>query len=791
MMRTNDVYLIALLCLMATALTPGLIQAQQQQPLRTWTEIQGRTMEAVMLDATENMVRVRRQDGQVFDVPLELLSQADRDYVAAQMAQEDTIQEVVVDPDNLIGNASFEANRLEETMPDFWMRRPAASISQVYVRSGQASLELRGAPAESYTFHGITLLPGQTYELSLWSYSTVEPQGEIRLEYKQIRPVGSTAVRLPVQVVPGEWTQSSVDFRVPDGLLAGRLDLVWKIPEGMSVWLDDIRLTPKEGSPPVAPEPAIVLTKDAETEMVILEMEAPLSQSVIRYTLDGTEPDRYSLAYQRPMHLRSNTEIRARTFHGGYRPSPVAMAQATVAGHEAPGVPFYPVDWTKRVDEWWSEHPFNPLNPDSWYVEVESPAAQIDVAEMRAKHPDSKTAGIAEAIAALPPEGGTLWFPRSGSPYVITKEVEEVSNYYQASGAILILRRSHLHFLSDGAVIQSADGMFGITSMEYADNKTFSKPSRDYYFENLTFDGMGESATAFLFRHVSDVLFKDCRFINYKSPMSRRHPGIVNATSKSDNVWFINCLFDGGQNGVYLDGAHGAGFVNCNFRNGPTHNAILLLTNDDMAPFAPRQRSAQYVVVAGCRFEGSTLTRSATAYTIAGANCLFIDNEMTGPYRAAVQMDGKFSGTVAYLQYEYYHNRVLGNRLDGVHALLRVHGWNTGGYQRYSIGRIVVADNQAAGLVELLDLNPRHEKGRIDAVEVRANSLSGSKLPSILIRHPGVDGIRIEGNAFQGSGSLQDMVEGEGVDGLASGAITIVNNTLNGESQVGTIRVAP
>lgn len=50
---------------------------------RTWTDIDGRTLDAVYISSTENSVQVRRTaDQRVFELQLNQLSQADRDFVA-------------------------------------------------------------------------------------------------------------------------------------------------------------------------------------------------------------------------------------------------------------------------------------------------------------------------------------------------------------------------------------------------------------------------------------------------------------------------------------------------------------------------------------------------------------------------------------------------------------------------------------------------------------------------------------------------------------------------------------
>ncbi len=55
---------------------------------RTWTDTQGRTIEADYLGATTSEVSLRRSDGRRFTLPLTLLSPADRDFVARQISGE-------------------------------------------------------------------------------------------------------------------------------------------------------------------------------------------------------------------------------------------------------------------------------------------------------------------------------------------------------------------------------------------------------------------------------------------------------------------------------------------------------------------------------------------------------------------------------------------------------------------------------------------------------------------------------------------------------------------------------
>lgn len=51
--------------------------------VRTWTSVDGKAFDGELLSATSISAKIRRTgDGQVFDVPLERLCQADRDFIA-------------------------------------------------------------------------------------------------------------------------------------------------------------------------------------------------------------------------------------------------------------------------------------------------------------------------------------------------------------------------------------------------------------------------------------------------------------------------------------------------------------------------------------------------------------------------------------------------------------------------------------------------------------------------------------------------------------------------------------
>lgn len=433
-----------------------------------------------------------------------------------------------------------------------------------------------------------------------------------------------------------------------------------------------------------------------------------------------------------------------------YVPQGHARQTAARTSSAAP-LPAHAVDWTRDVRDWWAGHPFNPRSPRPFRGPVASPAPRLDVSKVRRQNPASTTAGIAEALRLLPPSGGTLWFPKDQGPYVVTEPEKEVKNLYTGYGVIPILRRSNIHFLSDGATIRCAGTVFNITSMEYADRRRVDTPVRNFYFQNLVFDGDGRAQEAVRFDHARDILFENCVFRNYAGHRPggpRHHPGVISAATKTDNIWCIDCRFESGMHGVYWDGTHGSGLIRCRFGPGITHAAALLLTNDDMSPFSPEaQRSSQYVILAHNEMTGGG---SASFVSMSAANCLIAENVLQGPLATLVYNDGKPSGIMPEkLRYRYYGNRIVRNTLSGVRTLLHVRGWYEGPTRTYDIGRHLVLENAATGLENILVLDPNHDGAWIDGIEVRGNRLSGPCRVRIL--RPGVRGIRITGNVLSGA----------------------------------------
>jgi hypothetical protein len=188
-------------------------------------------------------------------------------------------------------------------------------------------------------------------------------------------------------------------------------------------------------------------------------------------------------------------------------------------------------------------------------------------------------------------------------------------------------------------------------------------------------------------------------------------------------VWCIRCrFFDRASFAIYIDGVHNGGVVDSTFAGG-YRNAILMLTNDDTAPFSERQRNVQYYVVANNRFvfEGGGIIQ------MAAANTLITDNVVQGRHRHFVGSDGKWSRVMgAGLIYDFDGNVIRDNTIESsLEFFIDIAAWNEGDFRRYNIGNMTVTGNDVADVRTILNLRPRFDDGLIENIRLQNNSFSG------------------------------------------------------------------
>ena len=467
------------------------------------------------------------------------------------------------------------------------------------------------------------------------------------------------------------------------------------------------------------------------------------------------------------------------------------------------------------METWWESHSINPDSASYWGGALPTPDPVINVADVRANNPGTTTAGIAEALDMLPAEGGTLYFPASESPYEVTKASTRIYNYYYVDGAIHVLRKKNIHFVSDGATIRHSDYLFGFSSMEYSDTlgsptgSLKSNPSRGFSFRGLTFDGSNSIHQAFLFRHCGDIVFQNCRFENY-APNPRHpepgaeHHGPVNATSMTDNFWMIDCEIETGGLAAYVDGVHNGGFVNCTFDVGDNRDAIMMFTNNDMWEWSAEQRSTQYVAIVGNEFVGS----GRTGVQMTAANVLVKDNVQSGGlYNSLVRQTGRGPSN---LQRHLYYNgsgiRIKDNTVENViefavfltdisqHTRLgQIEAQNVvQGNQITSartfiralaspllsspIEEIYASDNEVeSNLRAALKLEP--DVDAIRNVTLENNIFHGTDLPQTAVLDQPVENVLITRNDF--FGNERDLLDNQSGSALPDGAVSFSFNRIN------------
>jgi hypothetical protein len=186
---------------------------------------------------------------------------------------------------------------------------------------------------------------------------------------------------------------------------------------------------------------------------------------------------------------------------------------------------------------------------------------------------------------------------------------------------------------------------------------------------------------------------------------------------------------------LYLDGLHGGGVINSRIENAFASGGLLFLTNDDYSnrfvnerTWQPEEiRTGAYVVVYGNAFAGG----SYQALGIAARNALVMRNVAEGPLaRGFAGFDTKSSMIWPELVYEYYGNKVIGNRtrdLPGLTGFNQESGTHNPNWSnRARLGHYTVRDNvveDAPGLARLVG-----ESGRIDGPNTVENNCVNGRL---------------------------------------------------------------
>ncbi len=696
---------------------------------------------------------------------------------------------------NLVYNPGFEYDTDANSKPDDWN----TNWDTVNVRTGTKAAVVTGNGGQKYVGQTLRLRAGVQYTLTGWVKLSGRTSGSATLRYVELSP--TTVIRKATDVsINNTWTQVSITFTTSANMTNGRLDLYLNnLNSGATVYFDDVSITQTSGTVPVADTPTGTASQTFNGPGLIT-LQSPTPGGVIRYTVDGTEPNRYSTVYRGPFELRYSAQIKARTFSDGYQPSGTLTTSYEVNRTlNVPGkVPFYPVNWNHDVETWWQNHPYNPASPSFIAVgSITSPTNVIDVYDVWQANPSSTTAGIQEAINLLPATGGTLYF-RDGITFDMTKNTNtSVVDYYQVGGVVLIQRKSNVHFVSAdtngdgrGAVIKGRGDtdMFSFMSLQYTDTGGASggyqsKGVSNFYFKDLVFDGSSQSTRALFFHHSSEVLIDRCRFENFVDLNKGGHPGTISSNMQSHNIWIRDSYIQGGQNGVYFDGPHGGGIINTTF-TGIDETQMLLFTNDDMALWSPRPPSTQYFIAVN-----NTLNTALRAYNIDGGNSIFADNIINGTVQEGVQINARHSDIIPHLHYVMGNVKVLRNSFNAANTFLVVKSKKLTAATYSDVRDHLIRDNTVAGNVNRFAVFNTVDAGAtITNVTIENNFLKHSNLPTVVFEKPGVSGVQVIANDFLGTTRTQ-IVNNTG-SALPAGTITFTGNRDN-PTQIDAPVIAP
>jgi len=504
---------------------------------------------------------------------------------------------------NLLYNRSFEAypHHTRPDQPSTWQAKDGARRVTDAARTGNCSIEFRG---HGHAAQIIRLLPDTEYEFRVFWKG--DGRGlKIGFEVLPGKPVAEASA----DGSSPEWQPLALKFRTPGKLPRPLVYIAGELPEGKTAWLDDVALVPADAKLDRTPAPVVEPAGGTFEGPTYVAFKTDFPGGTVRFTIDGSQPDPFSMPADVPVCISGSCTLKAKVFHDAYCEGPTAEAKFEIRPRRpATGVPLWPIRWGQPVEEWWKEHFFNPASPN-FVREIRSSEPRINVADVRDRHPESKSAGIEEALAELPAAGGTLWFPKDRGPYVIAREPQDFRDYYATDTQLALVKRSHVHLLSDGAEIRGTGPcLITVTSMEYAETKTMQRPVTDWLVRGLVFDGQGTAYGALQFYHTNDVLMEDCTFRDFVPGQKPDHVQVVLARAQCDNVWVRRCRFEQGPIGVLYDGVFNGGVLESHLGPGMKRIHVSVFPNTDMGipprMLCPLLRAGRYLVFAGNTHEG-------------------------------------------------------------------------------------------------------------------------------------------------------------------------------------------
>lgn len=219
-------------------------------------------------------------------------------------------------------------------------------------------------------------------------------------------------------------------------------------------------------------------------------------------------------------------------------------------------VPHVEPNYALNIIDWWQIHPMNPEGKN-YQSQIVSPEPVIELRSGQS---------INAAIARLPATGGTI---KLGP-----------GNYR----SFQIIGRSNIHIIAEGNAIINHAGSLAASPeflkyeqagererwLYYFHNKAalariYADPPRNFYFKGLTFDGENKFEKALTVVRMSDLVFDNCTFRNYRNDAKESRAIYQFIVGKYlVNAWFLRVYFDIKMTHVAcLSSSSGCGFLHC------------------------------------------------------------------------------------------------------------------------------------------------------------------------------------------------------------------------------------
>ena len=236
-----------------------------------------------------------------------------------------------------------------------WFYNTVAGINPDPAQPGFRHIIIRPRPVSDLQNAKARYLSSYGPILSSWTLQ----KGHFKLEVT-IPPNTTATVQIPART-SGKTTVSSPSGNVPrDIVFAGIKDSLatWQIPPGQYLFTSEEvgSLIPESmlTAPVITPNDTLLFSGDSLQVKIITDHK----NAMIRYTLDGKEPDSASAVYKDPLRIWHNTTLKARVFKKGRKPGVISRRDFFFIDRKKNGIryAYFRNRWHKVPD-------FSPLTP--------------------------------------------------------------------------------------------------------------------------------------------------------------------------------------------------------------------------------------------------------------------------------------------------------------------------------------------------------------------------------------------------------------------------------------------